>query len=127
MFYPEHVRKIYRPAFADENTMYDPLAVERTLVRATRGNLAGLVSDWQAPSDGVGDVSEGSRERNALTSAEAEEQLVRAARAAFSLPPFPESPDAVALEYLLDFLEWMEGKGLRAANTQSSHTTVPVA
>lgn len=125
MMYQDHEKRIYAPKGAPDGMSYDPLALDRTLVRATNGNLGGLVRDWQAVTDDLGDVSPGSKERNALTSAEAEEQLVRAARVAFGLPAFPECLDATALEWLTDFLEYMAGKGTRAASTHSSHTTAP--
>ncbi len=127
MFYEEHERKIYHPASAPEGMIYDPLALDRTLIRATGGRLSGLVSDWQSVNDKDGDVSPGSDARNSLRSAEAEEQLVVAARIAFGLPGFPECLDSTALEYLIDFLGYMAGKGKRVTITRSSPITVPVA
>lgn len=110
MFQP-HEKTIYTPPGSDRK--FDPLSLSRSLVAATGGRLNSLLVEWAAGVDGQGDVSKGAAERDAVTSAAAEGELARAARAAFGLPEFPECLDATALEYLEDFLGWMEKKGSR--------------
>lgn len=111
MFFADHEKRIYSPEGSD--LKFDPLALDRSLTLATGGKLAELVAQWQPPEEGTGDVSKDAPARNAVASAEAEEVLVLAARKAFGLPAFPDVTDAVALEYLSDFLWWMEKKGER--------------
>lgn len=112
MFFPERDRLIYTPPdHPDQSARFDPLALDRALVRATGGRLADLLAQHQAGADGLGDVSPGAGAKNALMSAEAEEQLVKAARAAFGLPDFPDCTDGRALEMLWHYLEYMAGKG----------------
>jgi len=117
MFFPDHEKLIYAPPGFD--TKLDPLAVDRALRIASNGTLAGLLSDWQSASDGLGDISQGSTSANDVLSARAEETLVRVAREAFGLPPFPDCTDGVALEVLCDYLEWMAGKGKRGESPQT--------
>lgn len=123
MFFQAHEKAIYSPPESDRK--YDPLAVERSLRLASNGSLSDLLADWRAGTDGRGDVSsdpDRAKEiarADAVTSARAEEELVRVSRIAFGLPPFPESTDAVALEYLSDYLEWMAGKGTRGSSPHS--------
>lgn len=116
MFYQEHEKKIYSPEGSDKS--YDPLALHRSLVTETGGKFDELWVDWTCVSSDSGDVSEPQSQKE-LASALAEGELVRAARKAFKLPEFPDCLDAVVLEYLRDFVEWLEGKGQRAATTQS--------
>lgn len=109
--FQDHEKQIYSPPGSDRK--FDPLSLSRALVRATGGRLNALLVEWAAGADGLGDVSKGAAERDAVTSAAAEEQLVAAAREAFGLPAFPEVLDGTALEWLSDFLGWMEKKGVR--------------
>lgn len=131
MFFQNHEKAIYSPPDCDRK--FDPLALERTLRIVSGGRLPDLLADWTAGFDDRGDVSsdpERAKEiqrANAVLSAQAEGELVRVARVAFELPPFPDSSDATALEYLQDYLEWMAGKGTRGSSPQPSTTTLPVA
>lgn len=111
MFFPAHEKLIYAPPDHPAGASYDPLALDRELVRLTGGRLSALLVQHRAGSDGLGNVDAGAEADNALQSARAEEELVRAARTAFGLPDFPASTDGVALELLWHYLEYMEGKG----------------
>lgn len=112
MFFADHEKRIYSPEGSD--LKFDPLALDRALTRASDGRLNDLLEAWQAGDLARGDVSE-SKASRALVVAEAEGELARVARSAFGLPDFPECCDATALEYLCDFLGWMEGKGSRGS------------
>lgn len=125
MFEP-HEKAIYTPE-GWQGTPFDPLALHNALIIASEGRLDDLLSDWSATTDGLGDVSEGSQERNAVIAAKAELELARITRLAFGLPEFPECTDAQALELLDDFARWMEGKGNRAVPPQSRPEPSPVA
>lgn len=121
MFFAAHEKLIYTPTGTD--LKFDPLAVERGLRIATGNRLSGLLSDWRAGTDGLGDIGAGAADENAVRSARAEGELVAAARTAFGLPPFPDCTDAVVLEYLCDYLEWMAGKGTRGSAPPASSTS----
>src|SRR5262249_43332767 len=110
MFFADHEKRIYSPEGCPR--AFDPLALDRALTRASGGRRGDLLAAWQATDVSTGDVSEPAASRT-LAGAAAEEDLVRAARVAFDLPDFPACCDATALEYLCDYLEWMEKKGSR--------------
>lgn len=111
MFFADHEKQIYSPEGSD--LKFDPLAVERALIIASEGRINDLLKQWTPPEEGTGDVSPGAETRDALARALAEQELSVIARKAFSLPDFPASTDATALELLVDFLWWMEKKGVR--------------
>lgn len=113
MFFEDHLKQIYSPKGSE--LKFDPLVLDRALVAESEGRLNDLLIQWRAGTDGLGDVSDGAKYDNAVMSADAEDELVRIARGAFGLPEFPDCLDATALEYLCDFLEWMEGKGTRGS------------
>lgn len=123
MFFADHEKTIYSPPNCE--TKYDPLALDRALRIAAGGRLADIVADYNAGKDDRGDISadpERTREiasANDVLSAQAEGELVRVVRVAFQLPPFPETTDAVALEYFHDYMEWMAGKGTRGESPQT--------
>ena len=110
MFFQDHEKQIYSPPGCDQK--FDPLALDRALTKASGGRLNEWLQAWSPESEG--DVSAEGKRKTSVEQADAEELLVEAARKAFGLPPFPESTSAQALEYLLDYLWWMEGKGVRA-------------
>lgn len=112
MFFEDHLKKVYR---SPVGTDHDPLAVQRTLVDATGNRLNALLADWQAVhDDGRGEIrTPETVDKFAVLSVQAEGKLVKAARVAFGVKPFPEQTDAEALECLCDFLEWCEKKGER--------------
>lgn len=109
--FQDHERAIYSPP--GSGRQYDPLALDRKLTILSHGQLPGWWVEWQTKAGDAtidGNVDE-SQAR--VVSAAAEERLSGLARAAFGLPAFPECPDATALEYLVDFLEYLEKKGRR--------------
>jgi hypothetical protein len=112
MQFEEHERAIYSPQIATER-QYDPLAVDRKLVAASEGRIDQLLRAWQPVTKESGDISDEGQRTARLEYAAAEEQLALIARKAFDLPPFPECTDGIALEYLVDYLVWMEKKGQR--------------
>lgn len=121
MFFKDHEKAVYAPpGHPAGDAKFDPLALDRALVRATGGKLADLLRQHAAGSDGLGDVSPEGQAANALMSADAEEQLVRAARAAFALPDFPACTDGAALDLLWHYLAYMEGKGSAGATPPAS-------
>lgn len=120
MFFEPHEKTIYSPEGSDKK--FDPLAVERALTIATGGKLNDLLTQWRAASDGLGDISPEGKAQSRVAAAEAEGQLAAVARAAFGLPPFPDCTDADALEWLCDYLRWMEGKGSRGSPSPDSST-----
>lgn len=124
MFFEEHVRKIWSPALNPE-LKFDPLSIDRELSRATNGKLADLIKQWdlQLGPDGrpaVGDISDDGVKQAWIDRADAEITLARAARSAFNLPAFPDCTDAVALDMLVEWLWWMEGKGQAAGMPRTS-------
>jgi hypothetical protein len=125
MFFADHEKLVYAPAGSD--LALDPLALDRRLTLATGGRLHDLWSDWKARE---GDASVAGTNMTAaeaaLTAARAEEQIAAAARLAFGLPAFPDGPpDAVVLEYLCDFQDWLKKKGRRGDPPPASPTTSP--
>lgn len=123
MFFQDHEKQIYSPQGSDKK--FDPLAIDRNLVIASDGRLNDLLKQWRASSDGLGDVSKDSQRNNAIQSAMAEEALARAARLVFGLPDFPDCTDAAALEWLCDYLDYMEGKGQRGKTPPHSSESSP--
>ena len=114
MFFEPHLKLIYSPPNSDKQ--YDPLALDRAMTYHSGGKINDILKAWNASSDGLGDVGPGAREAKEVMTAQAEASLVEIARKMFGLPDFPECFDATALECLSDYLEWMEGKGRRAAS-----------
>lgn len=99
-------REIYR--FPDSDRSADPLELRRRLTIHTQGHL----SEWvKLFNDGETD----------LERAQAEELLVTAARKAFDLKPVDQVGgvvDAVVLEYLAHFLEWLLKPPAKTTNSQ---------
>lgn len=97
---------------------YDPLPVYRKLVIESKGRINDLLADWEA--------------EDPLTSAVAEEELVRVARAAFALVPFSQPnghTDSQALDVLANYLEFAakKGKGPKSQPTsQQSMGSAPL-
>lgn len=123
MFFADHEKSIYSPPGSD--LKFDPLALDRAITRESGGRLLELWVEWEAkPGDaftsGVLTAAEA-----ALRSAAAEAELVGAARRAFGLPDWPDCPDATALEYLVDFREWMAKKGTRGETPPASPGASP--
>lgn len=101
MFYSETDRLIYT---SPVGTKHDPLAVQRTLIRVSNGTINTLLDAW------------GGKETTDAARAAAEEGVVTAARVAFGFRPFDAEGgvlDAVVLETLCDFLEFLKKKGDR--------------
>lgn len=108
MFYTEAERQVY-PCAALSDRLFDPLHLYRQLVIYTAGKIDDLLADWQGDE--------------AVDKAKAEEKLVCAVRLAFNLKTFTEPDgctDAVALEALVDYLEWMGKKETRVNTTPTS-------
>lgn len=118
MHFQDHEKRIYTPESRPDLKL-DPLAVDRALTKASGGQLSTLLKQWQPverDASGVpltGDISDNGANAE-LVRAAAEEKLAAIAREVFGFKPFPESTDAEALEVLLDYLWWMEGKGVTA-------------
>ncbi len=96
MFYSDAERTIYQSPLGHS---YDPLAVQRKLRIASRGQFNALLIDWQGEED--------------FASAVAEEALVIAAREAFEFVPFDEEggvTDAQVIETLTHFTEYLAAK-----------------
>ena len=113
MFYPDHEKQIYEVPGIERK--FDPLVLERQLMRLSGARFWDLLATFnlasKAESGEVGDISEDGRARAKLEWRDAEEQLAKLSRLVFDLG---ECVDAQAMEYLLDFVEWWEGKGQRA-------------
>jgi hypothetical protein len=92
---------------------------------AALDNLSALMN--QPEGDISGSYSAGVAEKRAVDGALAEAELARVSRVAFSLAAFPETTDAVALEILCDYLEYMEKKGKREEASPVAPTSSPVA
>ncbi len=120
-FYEPHEKTIYSPEGSD--LRFDPLSLDRKLRVASGGRLNALVAEWKAGSDNSGDIGPGAAERADAMSAAAELKLAEVTRQAFGL--HPETLNGVALEYLIDFLGWMEGKGQRGVTPHQSPTGSP--
>jgi hypothetical protein len=113
MFFTDAERSIYKPAGLD--AAHDPLVVLRKLQRATKFDFDAFLMDYNLgfPPEG-GNIDQKEPTKAELErSAAAQEILAQAARAAFDLPAFPETTEAVALETLFDFLNYIEKKGSR--------------
>ena len=119
MFFQDHEKAIYSPESLPD-AKFDPLAVDRALVKATHGMLHELLVKYQPVTGETGDVSKEGRRLAEVEKAEAEEQLIAAARIAFGMKEFPENTDGQILEVLHDYLEWMEGKGSRVKHPPTS-------
>lgn len=123
MFFSERERTIYG---APHGGRYDPLRVDRLLVIHTRNALNELIALRNNADSKTGDVSKQGRAEAAVCAADAELQLSDAARRAFDLKPFTEEggvTDAIVLETLYHFMEWMEGKDSKAGTPQSTPVT----
>ncbi len=117
MFFKEHEKKIYRPPdLPNDHKGFDPLAVDRALRVFTKDKLSVFIELWKNDPN-LGDISPDGRASRVVESAYAEEILANAARSAFGLPVFPDCTDGFALEWLCDYLEYMEGKGVRLENS----------
>lgn len=123
MFFAEHEKTIYQPP--DSARKFDPLALDRALTIHSGGKVNEWLKLWQGGDSG--DVSPGGRAEAAVMAAEAEGKLAELSRAAFGLPEFPEATDAHALEWLCDYLRWMEGKGSRGSAPPPSPGPSPAA
>lgn len=114
MFFTDREKQIYVPPGATEGTAYDPLALDNYLTYLSGGRLAewvDMVNRGRAkPGEELGDVSPDGKAKSKADGAMAELELAKIARQAFSLPQFPECLDAQALEWLYDFLGWLEKK-----------------
>lgn len=108
MFFTDAEKQIYIPAGSDKK--YDPLALDRALRRESKNQLAKLIDTWKEVDSNEGDISEDGILQTTLASDNAEEELAIIARNVFDLPPFPECTDAVALEYLCQYLDWCKKK-----------------
>ena len=141
MFYEDHEKLVYTPTGADpDKVRYDPLQLLNVLVVETEGNLYEWLEDRNGPSADAadptslrgmdaGDVSPAGKKQKLVAAARAEVQLAHCARRAFGLlvryqdpntgetvtAPDPQYLDAHVLEWLMDFMEWLEKKGQRAA------------
>lgn len=122
MFFTEKERQVYT---GTNGILYDPLAVDRRLTILTGNKLRDLVILRNSAHEGTGDVSPEGRAQAAVEAARAELTLADASRGAFALPKFPEVTDAVALELLYHFLDWLEGKGEAAGKPQESPASSP--
>jgi len=128
MFFEDHQKMIYTPSpgclpDGRASQKFDPLAIDRALMVATGNALARLVEDWKAVDRDEGDISPQGRAATIERSCRAEETLANAARVAFALPAFPDCTDAVALELLCDYLEWLKKKGTRESTPPGSITS----
>lgn len=105
--YSDSERLCYSPSVGGEPIgHYDPLAIRRKLVIATKGKFNDLLKRQQGDDE--------------LESAVAEEELVAAVRSAFSLPPLTPTggvADADALDLLDDYLDYL-GKPQSADATE---------
>lgn len=120
MFFSDKEKQIYTPAGADPAVVhYDPLRVSNRLTLGTSGQLHALISDRNAYPEafkqraevektGIPGPSDEQMWEASVCTARAELVLPQAARHAFDLPD--DTLDAVALEYLFDFLGWLEKK-----------------
>lgn len=100
-----------------DGSKHDPLAVERTLVRATAGKLDrinAILRQEPLPDDHP------DRPAQRLGQAEAEALYLAAGRAAFGLAESPAVTDATVLDALDRFWEWLEKKGWPAASWPTS-------
>lgn len=122
MFFADHEKLIYKPDWVGESgNGYDPLRLERLLVYHSGGKvyewMDAVNADRRPPGAlDEGDVSADGKRQKAAAAAGAELELPRVARAAFG---FEESVlDAVVLERLYEFLEYIAGKGQTAGTPQ---------
>lgn len=96
--YSEAERSIYSPSRNGEPIgHYDPLAIRRKLVIATKGKFNDLLKQQQGDDE--------------LEAAIAEEELVAAVRFAFALAPLTPTggvADADALDLLDDYLDYLK-------------------
>lgn len=116
MFFEDHEKLIYSPEGSDKK--FDPLALDRALRKVSNNQLGKLIDAWKAPDSDEGDISESGRLATVLSSDEAEESLASIARTVFDLPAFPDCTDAVALEYLCQYLDWCKKKGMKDTTPQ---------
>ncbi len=81
---------------------FDPLALYRKLITSRGGVINDRLSIWSDET------------ATSFNKAMAEEELVAISRQSFELKPFTEEDgvtDGVALNCLVDFLEWIEKNG----------------
>lgn len=129
MFFEDHEKLIYKPDWVgDDATGYDPLRLERLLVYHSAGKvyewMDAVNADRKTPGAlDEGDVSPDGRRQRAAQAAAAELELPRVARAAFGFAD--DVLDAVVLERLYGFLEYMAGKGRAAGTPQESLESSP--
>lgn len=113
MYFTEKERAVYTPP--GSAAAHDPLALLRALTVAAGGrSLKSLIDAYNAglpAPDGAGPTDLPRTDAEAVAAAQAEEVLVRAGRAAFGLPAFPDCLDADALTAVFDFTRWLEGNG----------------
>jgi hypothetical protein len=109
MHFEDYEKLIFTPTGSIK--AFDPLALERALRKASDNRLGKLIETWKLVNSDEGDISERGQYEKAMASDEAEEQLANIARTAFGLEPFPGCTDAVALEYLCEYLDWCKKKG----------------
>lgn len=118
MFFTDREKQIYTPPGSAQQ--YDPLAVNHQLTIASENRLNNLIIDHNALHD-VLELAEDDKKHGltpqqdrideaAILTAKADLELAQVARKAFGLPAFPDCLDATALEYLFNFLDWMEKK-----------------
>jgi hypothetical protein len=121
MFFEEHQKLIFSPQGSTEK--FDPLALDRLLRKESNNSLGRLIDAWKAPDLDEGDISDTGRLATVLRSDEAEVELARISRIAFNLKDFPECTDAVALEYLCQYLDWCKKKGMKDTISPDSSTS----
>lgn len=105
--FPDKVKKIYKY----RDISYDPLLIDRKLVIESNNKLKELIILRNAVIDNQGDVSPEGKNQAIIDASRAEIELARISIIVFSLPQ--ETLMADALEYLYDFLRWIEGKDER--------------
>lgn len=105
--YESREREIYKLPVGDR--FADPLAARRRLLVTTNGRLNSLLDDHEG--------------EDAVAAAVAEEELVKATRTAFGLPPLTPTggvADADVLATLTDFLAWLSKPASADATVPSS-------
>lgn len=119
MFFTDREKAIYTPPHADRP--FDPLALSNLLTVHSGNRLHDLIADHNAHGDvlrasadeeakGLDPRPRAEVDEAAVLTAKADLELAGVARKAFGLPEFPDCTDAIALEMLFHFLDWLEKK-----------------
>jgi len=101
MFYSETEKQIYT---SPTGQRFDPVTIQRQLILHSRGDINNHLGVFTSETHSL------------VEKALAEENLVDISRKTFKLLPCLETDgvtDAVAIECLFDFLEWLQGKEKR--------------